>query len=308
MAMTPIGWKSVSSLAAMLAVIAAGGCRWSHETARTEPTAPQATDVLQPVSVAAPTSPTTAPSEQVDGLAIAPPDTRAQTPMAPTDPAATNENEVAWPFIRIDVDNRVVEVDAVSGITSGWLEQVICLAGTRMHESVIITQAQPSHIHAALLLIGLKPGRPGKWEPDPNDPTGRAYRVVPPEGDEVAISVEWTNAVGVKREVPVREWIRDFHTKELFPNRPWVFGGSLMAEDFTGQEVYVADKSGSIVGIVTFGDELLGWVEVLPDQVAVLPAEWEANGEAMPPENFTPLLVRLRPWSNGDGSSVPADR
>jgi hypothetical protein len=56
--------------------------------------------------------------------------------------------------------------------------------------------------------------------------------------------------------------------------------------------VYVADSSGSICGLVTFGDETLGWNEVWPDQIELMPAEWEADTDAMPAMG-TRVVVRL---------------
>lgn len=204
--------------------------------------------------------------------------------------------DVDWPHLRIDLNNKVVEIAGYSGINEGWLEQIICLAGTRTHESVLITEAKPSHIHAALLLIGLEPGQPGWWKINPDDPEGMKWIVEPPKGAAVSITVEWASPQGETREVPVREWVRDYHTRELLPEGSWVFGGSQTRPDYTGKMTYVADRTGSIAGLVTFGDELLGWSEVLPDQEAVMAPEWQANTEAMP-EFGTPVLIRLRPAS-----------
>ena len=42
----------------------------------------------------------------------------------------------------------------------GWLEQVACAPATREHESLVVVNAKPSHIHAALLMAGFEPGTP----------------------------------------------------------------------------------------------------------------------------------------------------
>jgi len=202
--------------------------------------------------------------------------------------------EVDWPHVKIDLNNKIIEIEGFSGGNQGWLEQIICLAGTRTHESILITEAKPSHIHAALLLIGLEPGHPGWWKIDPDDPAGTRWIVEPPTGSPVIITIAWTDKQDQKHEAPVRQWVRDFHTHDLLPEGPWIFAGSLMKADYTGEVGYVADRSGSIAGLVTFGDELLGWSEILPDQEAVLAPEWEANTEVMP-EPFTPVTIRLYP-------------
>jgi hypothetical protein len=48
------------------------------------------------------------------------------------------------------------------------------------------------------------------------------------------------------------------------------------------------------VGLVTFGDELIGAQAVIPDQVGIEAANWEAWTERMPPSGATATLV-LRP-------------
>jgi len=211
---------------------------------------------------------------------------------SPAVPRPPRYAEVDWPHLKIDLNNKIVEIEGFSGINQGWLEQIICLAGTRTHESVLITEAKPSHIHAALLLIGLQPGRPGWWKIDPDDPAGTKWIVQPHKGSAVSITIAWTDAQEQLHEVPVREWVRDYHTHELLPPGPWIFAGSMMKADYTGVTTYVADRSGSIAGLVTFGDELLGWNEILPDQAAVMAPEWEANTPAIP-EPFTPVTIRL---------------
>lgn len=223
---------------------------------------------------------------------VAPPPT--ETPAAePMAFEAPRYAEVDWPHLRIDLNHKVVEIDGMCAINAGWLEQIVCTAGTRTHESLVATEAKPSHIHAALLLIGLEPGTPGWWKIDPDDPEGKKWVVQPPNGSKVSITFEWKGADGTKRSAKAREWVRDFHTHDLLPQGPWIFGGSMMKPDYTGVVTYVADRTGSIAGLVTFGDELLGWSEVLPDQEAVMAPEWEANTPVMP-EPGTPVVVRLQ--------------
>ncbi len=48
-------------------------------------------------------------------------------------------------------------------------------------------------------------------------------------------------------------------------------------------EHYVADYSGSIIGLVTFGDEVIGFSEVIADQAAVQEPEWIVDTDRVPP-------------------------
>jgi hypothetical protein len=60
-----------------------------------------------------------------------------------------------------------------------------------------------------------------------------------------------------------------------------------------GSERYAADDSGSIVGLVTFGDEVVAMRTVIPDKVDVAPASWKARTDDIPPEG-SPVTVIFR--------------
>lgn len=272
--------------------LCAYGCE-SNSTSSSRPApadAPRGEVVLAAMPRDAATPPVDEPVPPVPPTEPPPPPV---SPPAPDRPPEARYAPVDWPHVRIDMNAKVVEIDGVCALNSGWLEQIICTAETRTHESLVATQAKPSHIHAALLLIGLEPGTPGWWKIDPDDPEGKKWIVQPPTGSKVSITFEWTGADGTKRSATAREWVRDFHTHDLLPQGPWIFGGSMMKPDYTGVVTYVADRTGSIAGLVTFGDELLGWCEVLPDQEGVMAPEWEANTAAMP-DPGTRVVVRVR--------------
>lgn len=205
---------------------------------------------------------------------------------------------IQWPNLTVNIEEKFIDVEGVVGIDIGWLEQIVCLPGTRTHESLMIALAKPSHIHAALLLIGMEAGRPGRWK---LNETGDDYTADPPEGSEVmATFVYEDEETGETREVPIHAWVRDHNSGRRLPDEPWIFGGSRMVTDFQDRQVYEADVSGSIMGLVTFGDELLGWSQVLPDKEDVMLPEWEADPEAVPSPD-TKVTLRLRPW-------IPVDR
>ncbi|MFW5653036.1 MAG: YdjY domain-containing protein, partial [Planctomycetota bacterium] len=254
-----------------------------------------------------------------------------------SDRIAAQNLSLQWPLLTVDLKDRFVDVEAVVGTDRGWLEQIACSPGTRTHESIVIALARPSHIHAALLLLGLEPGQPGAWEAvvplpeaegapqairsdiderasDPDaadnsdveliDPADDAaddaralveYRRRSPTGPPVQVTVRYLQDDDTwSAERPVGDWVVDNVTGDTLPNLPWRFGGSKFVRDFEGNRVYAADITGSIIGLVTFGDEVLGWPEVIPDRVAVRPPEWMANTEVMP-EPDTKVMLRLRP-------------
>jgi len=199
--------------------------------------------------------------------------------------AAHDEREPVEPFPGITVRRAPPAVTVLAWVCldAGWLEQIACSAGTREHEALLVPQAQPSLIHAALLMAGFEPGAPGSWRLEGDD-----LRFQPPTGSAVEILVRYDRPDGtggtVSIEEPIRRWIRDHQGRRPFPDDPWIFGGSRLVADPGGEgERYLADLTGSVVGLVTFGDEILGFAHVFADETAVHAAEWEADPERVPP-------------------------
>lgn len=244
------------------------------------------------------------PAHVSDSVAITEPDagtppaTFHETPRTQGDDVKQQPvvERIVRPMTGITVypDAQRVELDAVVCLDAGWLEQIACAPHSREHESLVVLTIRPSHIHAALLLAGFLPGRPGSWSFENDE-----WKPVPPQGEELAVSVRYRNESGTVVEERIGAWIADLSGNGLvFPDKPWVFGGSMMRANPQGMgpgEHYVADHSGSIIGLVTFGDELLGFSEVIADQVAVHEPVWGLNVGAVPPvgTNVTLILKRF---------------
>ena len=218
-------------------------------------------------------------------------------PPAPTPPAATPAAPATpqWvaltPKIRCDRAAGVVEFDAVSVLETGFLEQLVCLVGTREHESLFAFEGKASDVHAALLFAGLEPGAPGHWREVMADGASR-IEGVEPKGSPVAITVLLPD--GTERAI---DWFVRAAPLSSDPGRPaprqFVFGGSRLERSRrTGADRYLADSSGSLIGLVTFGDETIGCAEVIPDQASAVAPVWEAWTERMPTPG-TKIRIRL---------------
>ena len=230
-----------------------------------------------------------------------------------TEPEVRREPEAVAPLIALEggivVDRATGEVrmPAYVAIEAGFLEQAVCARNTRDHESVLVVDLEPSQVHAALMLLGLEPGAPGTWSYEPIIGTDRVrVRRSPPSGDRVAVRVRHPDPAGRIREDPIADWIIGVRDGEAFPDVPWIFGGSRF-ERFGADdtEIYLADQSGSLVGLVTFGDEVLGLKAVRSDQVAVDNAEWEIRSDVIPtPGTRVELVMRRWPDEETEPESV----
>ena len=235
---------------------------------------------------------------------ISPP---AKDPVPSQLQAAQQEQSLQLPLQigpNIQVDHRKSEVIIRAQIASrnGFLEQLVCKAGTREHESLLAVEVVPKMIHAALLAAGFTPGSPGSWTETPPDASGKSTtNFQPPTGSKVQLFVRWEDD-GRINERALCEWVRGVpadassNTPVVFPCDRFVFAGSHIRpnpKSLGPGEHYVADYTGSVVGLVTFGDEVIAFEEVIPDRVDVAPAMWESWTDRIPVEG-TPIELILR--------------
>lgn len=151
------------------------------------------------------------------------------------------------------------------------LEQIICTPDSKEHESLAVTLALPSHVHAAMLIAGFEPGVPGHFVLGGD---GRV-RGMPPTGEPVQVALLVAGQEGRVRRVHPFEWIR-FGSPEGPPlmdearARGWsfVFGGSRIVHR-QGRDWYDADMAGPFIGLCTFGSETISLSEALHHESAI---------------------------------------
>ena len=201
-----------------------------------------------------------------------------------------------FPHLTIDPGHRFIEFEGIVPIDAHdpdaprvYLELVVCGRQSKEHESLVVSDAKASHIHAALLLLGLQPGKPATFEADESE---RGWKSNPPEGPEVDVVFRWVDEDGVEHTAHPSAWIVGLEG-EAFEAGSWVFAGSRFVRR-SGREVYDADYSGTIVGLVTFGSEMLAWPKVMHNQAALEEPEWIARNDAVP-KRGTKVTVRLTP-------------
>lgn len=207
---------------------------------------------------------------------------------------------LVFPHVWVDAVAKIVEIDGRVPILVDdpeapdvFLEVLVCTPDTKEHETLVVTEARPSDVHAALLMIGLKPGRPGHWtwSGDGPDATLTAFD---PEGDAVAVTFLWTDAHGRARSANPVQWIRHAVTGKHPPARAFIFAGSRMLDRGFGREMYDADGAGVLVGLATFGSEVVAWPETFSPDSGVAEPVWVADPKMTPPID-TPVRVRLEP-------------
>lgn len=206
-----------------------------------------------------------------------------------------------FPHISIDAKDRRVDVEAVVCLEEGFLELIACGKDSKEHESVIMVEAKPSHIHAALLLIGAQAGNPAMRKP--LDEEGTRWAHLPPRGQPVKISLVFTK----EGEKPVERPISDFIApsddptglreatggEDKFPDT-FLFTGSHFHGEGEDRK-YIADMSGHVISIATFGDEVFSLSEIHGQDNSSL--SWQIKPDSLP-QLGTKVILRLRPqWA-----------
>lgn len=203
-------------------------------------------------------------------------------PDAPRDAAGDG----ILPHLRIDRDARTIDIDARVVLREGkWIELIACSPGSREHESLVVALAKPSHIHLALLTLGLTPGDPMTSEKTPD-----GFRVHPPTGPAVAVSFIIQEG-GQTREVPVNQWVVQQKTGEVMAGNHFLFTGSNFVT-YEDKQVYMADLNGTVVSLVNFGEDLLTRDTEMTNHSDN--QAWNANTPVIPPLG-TKITLRLRP-------------
>lgn len=140
---------------------------------------------------------------------------------------------------------RVVMVGKVC-LRQGQLEMFACPEGTKEHESVLSVPVEAFKVHAALLAIGVKAGRPVQFVPE--------YRSA--SGSEIDVALYWTDEAGQRRSAWAQDWVQDADTGKAL-NHPWVFAGSgFWVDEKTGQEHYLANQ-GELICVSNFSSAML---------------------------------------------------
>jgi hypothetical protein len=83
-------------------------------------------------------------------------------------------------------------------LREGVLEMLICKSQTKEHESIMAIDSDAYLVHAGLLLLGAKPGKPASYDTEFHPPTGQV----------VDIFCNWTDEAGKPQRMNAREWVR----------------------------------------------------------------------------------------------------
>ena len=261
-----------TALASIAGCLALAGCASSPSS----PTPP--TPVAPPPPPAHP-----APPAPVAEPAPAP----ATAPAPSVEPVVAPAPKEVFPNVYFDAARRAVSFGATVPIDPGskatpivYLEVLACVPDTKEHETLVVTTAKASHIHAALLLAGFEAGKPGAY-----DWTGPELKTIPPKGSPLNVRFIVVRD-GVESAEDPATWVKSLRTEKSLRDTSaragFVFGGSLEGKR-AGRVVYDADFSGTLIGLTTFGTETIAWSEMYNHDAGVEDPQWVADEAVVPP-------------------------
>ena len=184
------------------------------------------------------------------------------------------------PHLQVNLARHQVRVECEAINAEERLEFLVCSTGTKEYESVLRSRARPSHLHLAMLMLGLQPGEPVKFNEADNT-------FAPPRGPALKLTCEFQRE-GKIIVIPASRLMRSVKDKTAMPEVNWVFVGASTLED--GE--YAADVTGYLITVVNFEHTVIDIPEVRSSKNESL--EWEINPDVMPKRN-TPIWLIIEP-------------
>ena len=193
------------------------------------------------------------------------------------------------PGVVVDKDAKTVSIDAkiaprkLPNLDKIYpLEVIACWPhpkGKKAHETVVVIDAMPSHVHKSLESLGIKAGKPVMGDGDPKGPAVNVYLLV-------------NDSTGLPRKLTMDKVMVDSRNGKPFPkNIEWRFTGSTIVQPDPNkaEKIYGADHSGTLMSIFPVTAETVLQTELTIKYEGIM--KLELNTKALPKEGTPVKLV-----------------
>jgi hypothetical protein len=208
------------------------------------------------------------------GPEIRNPQSAIRNPKLPPEAEKVSEGVYRIGRVLLDTKARTVTCPGFVNMLRGPIEYLAVTPTGKRHESVFVLEVDPTHLHVALLLLGLEPGGNLRFQ-------GDAHR---PAGAPVEVEVRWS-AGGRDRSARLEESAWDIPKRRPMESHPWVFTGSRITDAGFG-----AALEGSL--IACYNDPYAILNNPLP--TGADDTVYKVNERLVPPVK-TPVTLILRP-------------
>ena len=187
--------------------------------------------------------------------------------------------------VRLDQQRRAVTLPAFVNLRDGALEYLLVTSNGKTHESLLRTDAEPYHIHVAMLLLGARTAGTNALSEAPADS-------IP--GERILVEVAWEKKSKQFR-ARAETFVLDRKRRIPMSKGDWVYNGSRLREDG-----FAAQFDGSIISLITDPDALVN----NPRPGREDDDNWLAKPGKLPAFN-EPVEVIITIASPGAGASLP---
>jgi hypothetical protein len=159
------------------------------------------------------------------------------------------------------------------------LEQLLCKAFTKEHESILSAEIDARHVHAALMAAGAEAGSPVRFRPE--------YKAA--HGTVIKVSVQYEDE-GKTKTVPAQQWVQNIKTRKAL-EQDWVFAGSIFFEDRFNPKAppMYAANDGDVICVANFDTAMLDLP--IPSSSDNDDLSFEAFTERIPPEGNSVVVI-----------------
>ena len=118
-------------------------------------------------------------------------------------PLASKETDSFKPLnktgtVLLDAKGKRLLLKSEVVLREGLLELLVCLKGSKEHESILSVDTQAQIVHAGLLALGAKVGKPVHWQPE----------FQPATGQPIDIFFTWNDDDGKLHRDVAQSWVR----------------------------------------------------------------------------------------------------
>jgi hypothetical protein len=182
-------------------------------------------------------------------------------------------------LVTIDSKLKSLTFPALVNMTTGLVEYLLVTTGGKVHESLLRTDAEPFHIHTAMLLLGLKQATNAE-----TTVFFDAKKQIP----GAPVSIDVTVPMPVAGKYPIHNFLAFAESKRPVTTEdipPWIYNGSRFAEG----GLFLAQREGSIVSLIADPAALIN--NPRPDREN--DELWTLHTQKIPPVG-TPVQVTFR--------------
>ena len=183
---------------------------------------------------------------------------------------------------------REIMIPATAEIVGAEVvEYALVTSQGKIHESLFITDAKPSHVNIAFKLLGYKEAKYLFRKVNKNFQPQEDYETSTDEEKKKSkfhVNASWT-VKGEKKSYPIEELVSNPRNDQKLESTPWVYGGS-----FVYKGSYVADKNNDILAIFTDRAAVANYAgEGREDDTL-----WSPNSKVLP-RHGTAVTITLSP-------------